>query len=57
VEVAKLFTVFLAVFGGYIATQADSIQQLLEVSYVLGSNLAIIHFLRCFWPRLNAAGD
>ncbi len=57
VVVAKLFTVFLAVFGGYIATQADSIQQLLEVSYVLGSNLAIIHFLRWFWPRLNAAGE
>lgn len=57
VGVARLFTVFLALLGGYISTQAENIQQLLEISYILGSNLAIIHFLRWFWPRLNASGE
>lgn len=55
--VARIMTVVLAISGGIISFAAKDIQQLLAISYVLGSGTVLIAMLRWFWWRLNGPGD
>lgn len=57
VWIARLGTILMAVGGGAIAFAARDIQQLLTISYVIGSSFAVVSLLRWFWWRLNAWGD
>lgn len=57
VWIARLGTILMGVSGGAIAFAARDIQQLLTISYVIGSSFAVVSLLRWFWWRLNAWGD
>jgi len=57
VWIARMGTILMATGGGTIAFVAKDIQQLLTISYVIGSSFAVVSLLRWFWWRLNAWGD
>jgi Na+/proline symporter len=57
VTVGRIATVVLAVIAGFFATRASSIQQLLQISYVVGGALGAISVLRWLWPGLTAMGE
>lgn len=57
VAIGRVATVGLAVIGGFFSLQADSIQQLLQISYVVGGAGAVISILRWLWPRFTASGE
>jgi Na+/proline symporter len=57
VRVGRIMTVLLAVIGGYAATKAEDIQQLLAIGYVIGGSQFFVLMMRWFWPRLTAWGE
>ena len=54
---SRLATIYMAAIGGIISFQAENIQQLLSIAFVIGSGRVVVSILRWFWWRLNAAGD
>lgn len=54
---SRLATIYMAAVGGIISFQADNIQQLLSIAFVIGAGRTVVSLLRWFWWRLNAAGD
>jgi Na+/proline symporter len=57
VLIARLATIFIAVAGATISFYATDIQQLLTISYVVGSGTAVLTVLRWLWWRLTVEGD
>jgi len=57
VTVGRIATVVLALIGGIFAMKADSIQQLLQISYVVGGAVGMVSVLRWLWPGLTAMGE
>ena len=57
VTVGRLATVALALIAGFFAMQAGSIQNLLQISYVVSSAGAVVGVLRWLWPGLTAMGE
>ncbi len=57
VWIARAATVLMASAGGVISFIAHDIQQLLAISFVIGSGTVIVACMRWFWWRLNATGD
>ena len=56
VVIGRFATVLIAAAGATISIMADSIIQLLTISYVLGSGGIIIAFAQWFWWRMNRYG-
>jgi Na+/proline symporter len=56
VMMGRVATAIIAAAGAYISLKADSILQLLSLSYVLGAGGIIIAFSQWFWWRLNRYG-
>lgn len=57
VTIARVATVFMAVAGAYISIQAENIQQLLTLAYVLGSAGVVPGVLRWLWWRTTGKGE
>jgi len=57
VRVSRLVTVLVAVAGGVISFYAENIQQLLQISYVVGGGAMVVGACRWFWWRINATGE
>ncbi len=57
VVVARVATIFMACAGAYISLQADNIQQLLTLFYVLGSAAVVPGVLRWLWWRINGRAE
>lgn len=57
VLIARIATIFIAVAGATISFYAQDIQQLLTISYVVGSGTAVLTVLRWLWWRLTVEGD
>jgi SSS family solute:Na+ symporter len=57
VTIGRLATLILAAAGGIVATRADSIQQLLQISFIVGGAIGPMVLLRWLWPRLTALGE
>ncbi len=57
VTIARIATVFMAVAGAYISIQAENIQQLLTLAYVLGSAGVVPGVLRWLWWRTTGKGE
>ncbi len=57
VFIARLATCFMAVTGAYISLQAENIQQLLTLAYVLGSAGVVPGVLRWLWWRTTGKGE
>jgi solute:Na+ symporter, SSS family len=57
VMISRIATIILAVIAGILSQKAKSIQDLLEIFFVMNGAMAILCFLRWFWPRLNAQGE
>lgn len=57
VLIARVTTLLIAVAGAAVSIWADNIQQILTISYVVGSGGAILTVLRWLWWRLNGVGD
>lgn len=57
VNVGRVATLGLAMLGAVVATQADSIQQLLQISFTVGGAIGPMVLLRWLWPRLTALGE
>lgn len=56
VVIGRFATILIAAAGATISLMADSIIQLLTISYVLGSGGIIIAFAQWFWWRMNRYG-
>jgi Na+/proline symporter len=57
VTVGRLMTFFMALFGGFISYQGESILQLVFIAFVLWGGFAVIGVMRWYWPRMNALGE
>ena len=57
VFIARIATVFMAAAGAYISIQAENIQQLLTLAYVLGSAGVVPGVLRWLWWRTTGKGE
>lgn len=57
VTIARFATVFMAVAGAYISFQAENIQQLLTLAYVLGSAGVVPGVLRWLWWRTTGRAE
>lgn len=57
VIIARVATVLMAVTGAYISIQADNIQQLLTLAYVLGAAGVVPGVLRWLWWRTTGKGE
>jgi solute:Na+ symporter, SSS family len=57
VRVSRVVTLLVAVAGGAISFFADDIQQLLQISYVVGGGAMVVGVCRWFWWRINATGE
>jgi len=57
VMVGRAATFFMAAMGAVISLYARDIQQLLTISYVVGSSITLVGLMRWFWWRLNAWGE
>jgi len=57
VRVSRVLTVVVAFAGGWIAFNADSIQELLGIFYVVGGGGMLVGALRWLWWRINAVGE
>jgi len=57
VRVARIVTVLVACAGGVISFKADNIQQLLQISYVVGGGAMVVGASRWLWWRINATGE
>ncbi len=57
VLIARFATLFIATAGATISFFATDIQQLLTISYVVGSGTAVLTVLRWLWWRLTVEGD
>lgn len=57
VRVSRVVTLLVAVAGGVISFFADDIQQLLQISYVVGGGAMVVGVCRWFWWRINAQGE
>ncbi len=57
VRVSRVLTVLVAFAGGLIAFNADNIQQLLTIFYVVGGGGMLVGALRWLWWRTNATGE
>jgi len=56
VVISRVATLLIATAGAVVALTADSIQQLLVISYVLGSGGFLINFMQWMWWRMNRFG-
>lgn len=56
VVIGRLTTVLIAVAGTAVSLKAESILQLLSISYVLGTSGILIAFAQWFWWRMNRYG-
>jgi Na+/proline symporter len=56
VVISRVATLLIATAGAAVALMADSIQQLLVISYVLGSGGFLINFMQWMWWRMNRFG-
>jgi Na+/proline symporter len=56
VVISRVATLLIATAGAAVALTADSIQQLLVISYVLGSGGFLINFMQWMWWRMNRFG-
>lgn len=57
VRVSRVVTVLVALAGGIISFKADNIQQLLQISYVVGGGAMVVGASRWLWWRINAIGE
>ena len=57
VLISRIITCMVAAAGGIISLQADSIQQLLQISYVVGGGAMVVGASRWLWWRINATGE
>ncbi len=57
VLIARVATFLMAVAGAYISIQAENIQQLLTLAYVLGSAGVVPGVLRWLWWRTTGKGE
>ncbi len=57
VRVARIITVCVAIMGGVISFYTDSIQQLLQIFYVVGTGGAVVGVMRWLWWRITAVGE
>jgi Na+/proline symporter len=57
VNVGRLLTVLLAVVGGIIAYNAENIQSLLTIMYVLVSGPVFLGIFRWFWWRITGTAE
>lgn len=57
VRISRVITVLVAIGGGLIAFNADNIQQLLAIFYVVGAGGMVVGALRWLWWRINAIGE
>ena len=57
VMIARVATFLMAVAGAYISIQADNIQQLLTLAYVLGAAGVVPGVLRWLWWRTTGKGE
>ncbi|VGO18343.1 sodium:solute symporter family protein [Pontiella sulfatireligans] len=57
VRISRIITVLVAFAGGFIAFNADNIQQLLGIFYVVGGGGMLVGALRWLWWRINAVGE
>jgi len=57
VMVGRAATFFMAAMGAVISLYARDIQQLLTISYVVGSSITLVGLMRWFWWRLNGWGE
>ena len=57
VNVSRIATLFMAILGGVIACMADSIEQLLQICWVIIPGVIVVGLMRWLWWRLNTAGD
>ena len=55
--IARVATVFMAAVGAYISIQAENIQQLLTLAYVLGSAGVVPGVLRWLWWRTTGKAE
>jgi len=57
VRISRLVTVLIAFAGGTICFRANNIQQLLQISYVVGGGAMVVGACRWLWWRINARGE
>jgi Na+/proline symporter len=57
VTIARFATIFMAVAGAYISFQAENINQLLTLAYVLGSAGVMPGVMRWLWWRTTGKGE
>lgn len=57
VNMSRVLTVFIAIFGGIISFFADTIQQLLGIFFVVGGGAAMVGVVRWIWWRVTAVGE
>lgn len=57
VRVSRFITFLVALGGGIISFYADSIQELLQIFYVVGGGASVVGVSRWLWWRINSQGE